>query len=797
MNTSIKRLVAVFTTITVVACAKVEEQRPTSIAEGTEVTITAIRESVSPDTKTIRDSDGSVLWCPMDEISVFYNETSNGGSRFTAQNTVNASVAEFKGRLEGLIAGGEDFTNGKYIYGVYPYSPNTSFKGGITTISLPSHQIASEGTFTNGLFPTIARSQGLTLAFYNICGGVKFTVSRDDITSITFKGNNNERLAGKAKVMFDEYSKPVLLSEEVDSKSEITVYAPGGGCFVVGKEYYIIAYPGTLSAGFTMSFRTTEMKEGSYVRNNGAEILRSYFGVLNEVDKNVTAWSDVVSNGGGNNSGIYLGIVGFNQQLYSYPISELTKENKSDFDSFIDDLGVKNGTLLYYSVDQAINSLQSVNLPTDLSTAAIVTFTDGLDQGSMMMNVPYSDNNEYLDALQNRILNEKISQQPITAFSVGIRGQDVADVTMFRNNLKKLASSPENATEVTSMAEVNAKFIEIAEQLSQSNYIQTINLKMPGVSNGTVVRFTFDNVKSAEKSTLYIEGTFNLTELSFENVKYVGLKSTSGSTIKGIVDGIFVNFTFEGVHTDNNVLIDKQFIDEWTFISTNNSWQINSEFDKTENSDIVTERSSAVIMLVLDCSSSLANDFVKAQTNAKDFINLLYVATGGDDGSEDNPESVDNTIYATTPKDLTLAIWKDGTRYYLTKEDYNKANLSGCVIEGVTVVAGSESFILSLKDLQTDPISDPPVAGTIYNGVLPSSTQGTIISAKWNDINTALRQFGGTELSYKPYYTSATAYNYSTYCFHNCIYGSGGSLNSKQQYSPYVRGVTTFIKESE
>lgn len=792
MNTNIKCLAAACVAFMSTACVKTEVELPINAPEGVEITITAVREGYDPDTRTIRKSDGYVEWCPLDEISVFYTETANGGSKFTSQNTEQAAIAEFKGKLDGFIAGGEEFTNGKYLYGVYPYSPNTSFKDGVTTISLPSHQTAAEGTFANGLFPTIARAQGVNLAFYNICGGVKFTVSRNDITSIKFKGNNGERLAGSANIIFDDTAKPAVLDDDADSKDEITVYAPAGGTFEAGKEYYIVAYPVKLSSGFTMTFRTSEMKEGTYSSNSSAEIKRSVFGVLSQIDQNVTSWSDITSAGGGENSGIYLGVMGFNQQLYSYPISELNKESKAGFDSFIDDLNMKNGTLLYYSVDQAINTLQSVQLPADLSTVAIVTFTDGLDQGSMMMNVPYSDDTEYLNALNKRIMNETVSLQSITAFSIGIRGQDVSDVTKFRNNLTKLASSSANATEVTSMAEVNAKFKEIAEQLSQSNYIQTINLKMPGVSNGTLVRFTFDNVNSADKSTLYIEGTFNLTTRSLENVKYVGLTSTSGTTIPGVVDGIFVTFTFEGVHTNNNKLIDNKFTDEWTYITSNNTWQINSEFDKTENSDIVTERSSAAIMLVLDCSSSLANDFVTAQNNAKDFINTLYEAVGGDTGSGENPGGNDNTIYSTTPKDLTLAIWKDGTRYYLTKEDYDKANLSDAVIEGLTIISGGESFILSLNDIQTDAIYSVETAKQLYGDIMPTVNQGKIISAKWTDINVALRAFGGDQFigagtSYTYYYYTSSTTLSSGY-FTNCIYGSGGDLSNRGN-TPYVRGV--------
>ena len=786
MKKYIKSLIFVCIAFMSFACTMLEEER-LLLSESPEITITAMKEGLDAKLKTIRESDGSVEWCPMDEISVFYENGGNGGNKFTAQNTEQTDIAEFKGRIEGFIAGGENFTNGRYLYGVYPYSTNTSFNNGVTTISLPFNQTAVEGTFANGLFPTIARAKGVDLAFYNICGGIKFTVSKENIVSVKFRGNKKERLAGTAKVVFDSSEKPALLDESADAKEEIIVYAPAGGTFEVGKEYYIVSYPTELTSGYTLTFRTSDNKEGAYVSNDAVEIKRSIFGVLKDLDKNISSWTEAAYGGGGENSGVYLGIMGFNQQLYSFPMSHLNSQNKEGFDSFIDDLNMKYGTLLYYSVDQAINVMQTVPLPADLSTVAIVTFTDGLDEGSIMMNIPYSSSVEYLNAIGNRIKNEKVGGQPITAYSIGIKGDDVVDVTTFRNNISKLASSEENAIEVTSMSEVNAKFKEIAEQLSKSNYVQTVSLAMPGKDSGTVMRFTFDNVNSAEKSSLYIEGTFNKSTYTLENVKYEGLTSTSGTEIKGTADGIFVKFVFEGVQTADNKLINKDFIDEWYYISSSNIWQRTSEFNKDENSEIVTERSSAAIMLVLDCSGSLGSDFVKAQTNAKDFINTLYNAVGGDGDLEENPSQNDNYIYSTTPKDLSLSIWKGGTRYYLTKDEYSKANLSDAQIEGLTIIGGGESFVLSLQDVQSDPI------GSIYNAnyysdILPTETQGKIISARWSDINAAISSFGGTQLTAtKCYYTSSTSSN-SSYKYTNCICGSGGNLYSTNN-SPYVRGV--------
>lgn len=491
----------------------------------------------------------------------------------------------------------------------------------------------------------------------------------------------------------------------------------------------------------------------------------------------------------GMESGIYLGVTGFNDDLYTYPVMRLTESSVGGFRDFVDNLTMKYGTLLYYSVDQAINALQSATLPPDISNAAIVTFTDGLDQGSMMKDVPYSDDTEYLAALKGRITDEKIAGLPITAYSIGIRGNDVKDVAMFTANLNQLASAPESehATEVSSMSEVNAKFKEIAEQLSKSSYLQTINLTMPGVSNGTKVRFTFDNVKDASDSELYIEGIFNLKARTLENVTYQGMTSTSGTTLKGTVEGIFVSFSIEGVRTADNKLIDSKFTDEWTYITSNGSWQINSEFDKTQNSEVITERSSAVIMLILDCSSSLGDDFKVAQTNAKNFIDTLYGTSGG----SDNPggDTPDAAIYSTTPIDLSLAIWKDGKRYYLTKEEYDKANLSDAVVEGLTVVSGPESFVLSPQDLQSGAMANISLASLLYADMLPTEMQGRTISAKWTDIIRALKEYGFTELDANYHYcTDAT--RVSNGRFSNCIYGSGGSLYYSD-YNVHIRGAAS------
>lgn len=482
-------------------------------------------------------------------------------------------------------------------------------------------------------------------------------------------------------------------------------------------------------------------------------------------------------------SGLYLGITGFNQQLYSYPVQQLNSDTKLGFDSFVDGMTMKNGTILYYSVDEAITTLQSQRFPSDLFNVAIVTFTDGLDQGSMMINSNYFTDEEYLNAINNRIVNEKVSGQSISAYSIGIRGSDVSDVSKFQSNLQKLASSAANAFEVSSMSEVNTKFQEIANQLTETSFVQSISLKMPGQANGTKVRFTFDNVTTAERSRLYIEGIFNLKNKTLENIVYYGLTSTSGATVQGTVDGIFVNFTFEGVRTDDKQTISRDYINEWTYIASTSSWQINSEFDKEQESDIVTEKKSAAIMLILDCSSSLGNQFTTMQTNAKSFINTLCTT----DEEQENPDTpiYPSDNFSTVPADLTLAISKDSVRYYLTQEEYKTVDdLSAYTIEGVTVISGSESFIIDLKDATCSNVTWA-ASSWIYEGLLPSYNEGVVISSRWSAINAAVKAFGGTAMSGYYWTTYSSSYDgspYSTYDGKGSLYKETNKTKNKIRF---------------
>ena len=330
--------------------------------------------------------------------------------------------------------------------------------------------------------------------------------------------------------------------------------------------------------------------------------------------------------------GLYLGIVGFNDQLYTMPLGLLNQETKHNFVGFVDGLTMQNGTILYHAVNSAITSLSEAKIPENLVNVSVVTFTDGLDQGSYVLSEgTYNSGAEYLAAVNSKITNNLVGGINISAYSIGVRGSDVANVNAFHENLVNLSSSPSNVYEVNDMDEASVMFAEIAQQLNNQNSLYNITLKLPAQEPNTKIRFTFDNVTDAAASGHYIEGTYVRTggRGQLIDVVYYGLECMSGSNVIATSEGVNDLFTFQDLTWPNSNQNLTDFVQQWYWDESNSSWQRNSEFDSTENTETFEEYKSAMIMLVLDCSSSLGDDFIKMKTAANQFIETLSANYSG------------------------------------------------------------------------------------------------------------------------------------------------------------------------
>lgn len=328
-------------------------------------------------------------------------------------------------------------------------------------------------------------------------------------------------------------------------------------------------------------------------------------------------------------SGLYLGVIGFNNKLTEKELGLLTPSTVNSYKTFVNNLSVGNATVLYYAEENGLDRLTQASFPSDLISASIVTFTDGLDQGSVAYNEYYENMGiaQYLTDLNGRILSEKVcgSNIKIDAYAIGLQGKDVQDVDAFKNNLKKLSSSEDKMFEANDMDEVNETFNNIARSLYSATSIFSMTFNIPMPSNGEVIRFTFDNVEKAEDSKCYIEGTYrsrNLEDLKFEGCLYQG-----PAVISGVKSGVEMSFSFEGLSDTNNEQLPRTNIQNFKKSSVNGIWQLNSEFDGNSNVEIEEEQKTAVVMLVLDCSSSLGDDFARMKSAANNFISLLLNAS--------------------------------------------------------------------------------------------------------------------------------------------------------------------------
>ena len=175
------------------------------------------------------------------------------------------------------------------------------------------------------------------------------------------------------------------------------------------------------------------------------------------------------------------------------------------------------------------------------------------------------------------------------------------------------------------MSEASEKFAQIAQQLYNQSTFYNVTLKLPAQEPNTRIRFTFDNVSDVNESQCYIEGIYinNNNNGQLTEIQYVGLESTSGIAVTASSEGIFDMFSFKNLTDLEGNQMSTNYVKQWNWIESASQWQPNSEFTPSGNTEVVNEYKSAMIMLVLDCSSSLGNDFVNMKTAANGFIETL------------------------------------------------------------------------------------------------------------------------------------------------------------------------------
>lgn len=190
-------------------------------------------------TRTELTTDNAVHWEANDAISLFDPKGDN--NRF--YTTESGPSVTFTGEATPA--------DGTY-YALYPYDANAQIEGTTITTTLPAEQDAREGSFAQGLNPSVATADATnSLYFKNVCALVKFTLAESATTTITkatLCGNNGEALAG-ALTIDAAVSTPIAMADTNFGQTVIEL----NGSLTPGSTYYFVTAPVSLSKGLTLS----------------------------------------------------------------------------------------------------------------------------------------------------------------------------------------------------------------------------------------------------------------------------------------------------------------------------------------------------------------------------------------------------------------------------------------------------------------------------------------------------------------------------------------------------------------
>lgn len=191
-------------------------------------------------TRTELTTGNAVYWEANDTISLF--DPIGDNNRF--YTTESGPSVTFTGKAAPA--------EGTY-YALYPYDTNAQIEGTTITTTLPAEQDAREGSFAQGLNPSVATADATNnLYFKNVCALVKFTLDGSittTITKATLCGNNGEALAGTLTIDATA-STPIAMADTSFGQTVIELNGP----FTPGTTYYFVTAPATLSNGLTLSF---------------------------------------------------------------------------------------------------------------------------------------------------------------------------------------------------------------------------------------------------------------------------------------------------------------------------------------------------------------------------------------------------------------------------------------------------------------------------------------------------------------------------------------------------------------
>lgn len=190
--------------------------------------------------RTILQEDNSVYWEKGDSINIF---TESGySSKFIASGSGSETYFE-----------GYSYVSNGY-YSLYPYNKDAKlvsprpYVGGSDSIStfLPQSQCAIKDSFDPQANISVTEAQDDKLQFHNICSLIKFKLAGINAVRVSFRGNLNEKLAGKITTCINS------LESNISDYPFTMVSLTNNEGLLSEQWYYITVMPQELKNGFSI-----------------------------------------------------------------------------------------------------------------------------------------------------------------------------------------------------------------------------------------------------------------------------------------------------------------------------------------------------------------------------------------------------------------------------------------------------------------------------------------------------------------------------------------------------------------
>lgn len=192
---------------------------------------------------------------------------------------------------------------------------------------------------------------------------------------------------------------------------------------------------------------------------------------LDDVKNSAKSFIDVILNAS-KTGNIHIGIIGFSsmKETRQLAMQPLTSSSAKEMKNFINSFEQGNGTALYKSFEDAIDiTKEYVKQLNNFAGSAIVTFTDGLDNGSNNFAKRIGSKQMYFKYLQEEVLDQTIGDYPFQSYTIFVPGgDDVKDPAVEKKiieELKILAKQDKHFFVVDKTSELDNQFRLIANSL--------------------------------------------------------------------------------------------------------------------------------------------------------------------------------------------------------------------------------------------------------------------------------------------------------------------------------------------